>query len=140
VRCRVVFASFAGAMLVAVPHASSAADESVLTLLGTYTTGLADIEDELTSGEVAALRGDKLYVTNASDVSVDIVDVSDPASPVRLKRLDLSPYGDEVTSVAVGQGLVARRWTGAWTPAIWCSSHREARTYGRSPWAPVRTW
>jgi hypothetical protein len=46
VRCRVVFASFAGAMLVAVPHASSAADESVLTLLGTYTTGLADIEDE----------------------------------------------------------------------------------------------
>jgi LVIVD repeat len=46
-------------------------------------------------------------VTNASDVSVDIVDVSDPASPVRLKRLDLSPYGDEVTSVAVGQGLVA---------------------------------
>jgi hypothetical protein len=48
----------------------------------TYTTGLADIEEGLTSGEVAALDGNRLFVTNTTDVSLDIVDVSDPA-PLR---------------------------------------------------------
>jgi hypothetical protein len=50
-------------------------------LIGTYTTGLADPAEELTSGEVAALKGDKLFVSNASDTSVDIVDVSNPTTP-----------------------------------------------------------
>ncbi|MCB1955480.1 MAG: choice-of-anchor I family protein [Rhodocyclaceae bacterium] len=86
---------------------AGAADHPKFELIGSYTTGLADPVLELTSGEVAAMKGDKLYVTNASDVSVDIVDVSDPTAPRRLKRIDLSPYGSEVTSVSVGKGLVA---------------------------------
>jgi len=46
-------------------------------------------------------------VSNASDASVDIVDVSDPTTPTLLERIDLSAHGTEVTSVAVGNGLVA---------------------------------
>jgi hypothetical protein len=89
-------------MAIAAPQA-----DPVFELVGTYTTGLADLAAELTSGEVAALKGDKLFVSNASDVSVDIVDVSNPAAPTLLKRIDLSAFGTEVTSVAVGNGLVA---------------------------------
>ena len=79
----------------------------ILAASALTATGLADPAAELTSGEVAALKGDKLFVSNASDVSVDIVDVSNPAAPTLLKRIDLSAFGTEVTSVAVGNGLVA---------------------------------
>ena len=85
----------------------AAADDPVLTLIGTYTTGLASGDGDVTSGEVAAMAGGRLYVSNATDVSVDIVDVSDPALPELLQRLDLSAFGDEVTSVAAGPGLIA---------------------------------
>jgi hypothetical protein len=76
-------------------------------LVGTYATGLADVEAGLTSGEVAALNGDLLFVSNASDVSVDIVDVSDPGSPALVERVDLAAYGESVTSVAASKRLVA---------------------------------
>jgi hypothetical protein len=75
--------------------------------VSTYTTGLADVAEELTSGEVAALDGDRLFVTNASDVSIDIVDVSDLTTPTLIERIDLSAYGDTVTSVDAKQGVVA---------------------------------
>lgn len=53
--------------------------------VGTYATGLAQV-GTATSGETAALRGDKLYVTNADDISVD---VSDPTQPRLHKRVYL---------------------------------------------------
>jgi hypothetical protein len=98
-------AAMAAATMLVAP--ADAAPSPVLQLLGTYTTGLASGDGDTTSGEVAAMSGGRLYVSNASDVSVDIVDVSDPAAPKLLKRVDLSSFGDEVTSVAVGNGLVA---------------------------------
>lgn len=74
-------------------------------LLGTYRTRLAHLES---SGETAALRNDRLYVTNAQDVSLDIVDVSSPSAPKLIRRVDLKPYGSGVTSVAVSsKNLVA---------------------------------
>ncbi|MFN3544475.1 MAG: choice-of-anchor I domain-containing protein [Thiobacillus sp.] len=75
--------------------------------LGTYATGLAQV-GTATSGETAALRGDKLYVTNADDISVDIVDVSDPTQPRLHKRVYLGQYGGGITSVDVSsRNLVA---------------------------------
>jgi hypothetical protein len=73
----------------------------------TYTTGLADIDEGLTSGEVAAMDGNRLFVTNTTDVSLDIVDVSDPAAPSFVDRIDLSAHGDTVTSVDAKYGMVA---------------------------------
>lgn len=75
--------------------------------LGTYATRLAQV-GSVTSGETAALRGDKLYVTNADDISVDIVDVSDPTQPRLHKRVYLGQYGGGITSVDVSsKNLVA---------------------------------
>jgi hypothetical protein len=77
-------------------------------MLGRYTTGLADIGEEVSSGETVALRGDKMYVTNADDVSLDIVDISQPVMPVRVKRVDLSGFGSSVNSVDVSsKNLIA---------------------------------
>lgn len=74
-------------------------------LLGTYRTNLPQLSS---SGETAALRNDRLYVTNAQDVSLDIVDVSSPAAPKLIRRVDLKPYGGGVNSVAVSsKNLVA---------------------------------
>jgi len=72
-----------------------------LEVLGSYDTGLADVAAGLTAGEVVAVRGDRMYVANASDVSVDIVDLQDPASPRLLKRVDLSRYGAGINSIDV---------------------------------------
>lgn len=57
-----------------------------IEVLGSYDTGLANIEEESTAGEVVAVRGERMYAVNASDVSVDIVDIGDPASPRLLER------------------------------------------------------
>jgi 2',3'-cyclic-nucleotide 2'-phosphodiesterase (5'-nucleotidase family) len=71
-------------------------------LVGRYATDLPG-----NSAEIATVLGSRLYVTNASDVSLDIVDVSDPAAPALERRVDLSGYGGEVTSVAGSGRLVA---------------------------------
>ncbi len=79
-----------------------------LEVLGSYGTGLANIEEGSTAGEVVAVRGERMYVVNASAVSVDIVDIGDPASPRLVKRVDLSGYGAGINSVDVStRNLIA---------------------------------
>jgi hypothetical protein len=74
-------------------------------LLGRYATGLEGLES---SAETAALRGNRMYVTSAEAVALDVVDVSNAAAPVLLTRVDLSAYGASVQSVDVSaRGLVA---------------------------------
>lgn len=99
-----------------VPAPAIAEDRPVLRLLGTYATGLASGDGDTTSAEVVAVAGRLLYVSNASDVSVDIVDIARPASPRLLRRVDLSGFGDEMTSVAASGPTAARR-SSRWSPA-----------------------
>ena len=67
------------------------------TLLGRYANGGA---------EVVAAWGDRLYVIDA-DARLDVVDISDPSAPVRLRSVDLSAYGPGISSVAAHGGRVA---------------------------------
>jgi hypothetical protein len=84
------------------PSVASADPSITWQRLGSYSTGLgAD------SAEIAALNGDRLYVINGAANSLDIVDVSDPAEPVRKKRISLDDFGGGPHSVAVKGGLVA---------------------------------
>lgn len=71
-------------------------------LVGRYSTGLAG-----NSAEIATLSGSRLYVTSADAAVVDVVDVSNPAAPARTARVDLSPFGASVTSVAASDRYVA---------------------------------
>lgn len=105
---KTLLASALSALLVVLPTAVWAESSVSATLLATYSTGLADVEEEISSGETVALRGDRLYVTNANDVSLDIVDVSNPAAPRLVKRVDLKAYGATVNSVDVSsKNLIA---------------------------------
>ena len=84
------------------PSAASADPTVTWRLLGSYATGLgAD------SGEIAAPSGDRLYVINSTDNSLDVVDVADPSSPELVRRVSLDAFGAGPNSVAVGNGLVA---------------------------------
>jgi DNA-binding beta-propeller fold protein YncE len=105
---KTLLASALSAMLVAFPAAVCAASGISATLLATYSTELADVEEEVPSGETVALRDDRMYVTNADDVSLDIVDVSNPAAPRLVRRVDLKAYGAAVNSVDVSaKNLIA---------------------------------
>ena len=48
----------------------------------------------------------KLFATSAIAGFLDIIDFSNPANPVKLNSIDMSPYGG-ITSVAVKNGIVA---------------------------------
>jgi len=48
----------------------------------------------------------KLFVIGPNN-RLDIADISNPASPIRLPSIDLSPYGAGVNSVAIKNGIVA---------------------------------
>ena len=71
--------------------------------IGTYATGLTGG----TSAETSALAGGRLYVTNSTGNSLDIVDVRDPSRPALERRIDLAPWGSGPNSVDVSGGLVA---------------------------------
>ncbi len=102
------------AAIISLTSSASAYAAPAMQLAGTYTTGLASGNGSLTSGETSAVVGNRLFVTNASDVSVDIVGIANPASPRFIKRVDLARFGSSVTSVAASaDGLVAVGVVGA---------------------------
>lgn len=49
----------------------------------------------------------RLFVSNADEVAMGVVDLSDPTTPTIVESVSLAPYGGGVTSVAVKNGLVA---------------------------------
>src|SRR5687768_4092947 len=98
----------AGAMVLAgtgLQAASDARDFS-LTPIGRYTN---DAPFELSAAEIVAHDPvwQRVYVGNARDIRVDILDINDPANPTKIGHLDMAPYGKIVNSVAVHNGLIA---------------------------------
>lgn len=93
----------AGLAAASIGTPAASADPTVTwQLLGSYSTGLgAD------SGEIAAPAGDRLYVINSTDNSLDIVDTADPSSPELVRRVSLDAFGAGPNSVAAGNGIVA---------------------------------
>lgn len=71
--------------------------------IGTYATGLTGG----TSGETAAFASGRLFVTNSTGNSLDVVDASDPRAPRLRTRIDLSPWGAGPNSVDATRDLVA---------------------------------
>ncbi len=101
----------AGALLAAatlVPAAVNAQEEPApltLSVLGSYAAGIFDSA----AAEIVAYDpvSQRAFVVNGGEQSVDVLDLSDPSSPVRVAQLDMAVYGGGATSVAVHDGLVA---------------------------------
>lgn len=78
-----------------------------LTPLGVFETGIFDESaQEIPAYDPLTQR---LFVSNDSDLAVDILDVSDPGKPVRVGQADIAALDGAggVNSVAVSSGLVA---------------------------------
>lgn len=73
--------------------------------LGTYSAGAFDEG----AAEIVAhdSRSQRLFVVNAFCSCIDVLDIADPTSPVRLFSIDVTPYGDQANSVDVYNGLIA---------------------------------
>jgi len=80
------------------------AQKLAITELGRYTDG------RVTASEIVTYDSSskKLFITNAVSDSIDIVDISNPATPVRVGGISISPYGSGVNSVvALRNGHIA---------------------------------
>jgi hypothetical protein len=74
-----------------------------LVKIGGYDGGAVGAA-EITAYDAASKR---LFVVNGANGTVDVLDLSDPASPKRAGTIDVSSYGAGVNSVAIHEGLVA---------------------------------
>jgi len=76
-----------------------------INLIGEFHTGIFDEG----GAEIAAYdaTSQRIFFTNADANTIDILDISNPAIPVKISSINLSSFGDGVNSVAVNNGIVA---------------------------------
>jgi hypothetical protein len=75
------------------------------SLLGSYRNGLfAESAAEIVAHDP---RTQQLFVVNAAQARVDVLDIADPASPTLVTSLAFESYGAAVNSVAVHEGVAA---------------------------------
>ena len=81
------------------------ADDAALALspIGSYETGIFDES----AAEIVAYFGDRLFVVNARAGTVDVLDVSDPADPVKLFSLTNDGVANSVAVRTDGLGVIA---------------------------------
>jgi hypothetical protein len=78
-----------------------------LARIGGYTD--ASLTDPVGAAEITAFdaASKRLFVVNSVLATVDVLDLANPAAPVKLASIDISALGASVNSVAVSNGLVA---------------------------------
>lgn len=79
--------------------------EIELSVLGTYQSGVFDESAaEIVAHDPITQR---LFVINANDSTVDVLDIQDPEQPVKMSTIDATAEGATANSVAVYRDLVA---------------------------------
>jgi hypothetical protein len=97
----VVLVAALAAPALASPHERSLE----LAPLGTYASGIfAEGDAEIVTYDPWTRRA---FVVNALEVSVDVLDLGDPARPNRIHTIDVSPLGGSANSVDVARGILA---------------------------------
>ena len=76
-----------------------------LTPISTFTTGIFDEG----AAEINAYdaNSQRLFVVNANDNSLDVLDLSNPSNPTLITQISLASFGGGANSVTVKHGLVA---------------------------------
>lgn len=76
-----------------------------LSVLGRYHSGLFDQGGaEIVAHDPETQR---LFVINAADAAVDVLDIRNPSAPVKITNIDASSLGSGANSIDVKKGLVA---------------------------------
>jgi len=87
------------------PVAAARASSIELSVVGTFTTGAFD---ESASEIVAYDPGtQRVFVVNAQAATVDVLDITDPATPTLVNVIAVATWGASANSVAVKNGVVA---------------------------------
>ncbi|MCA2711934.1 MAG: choice-of-anchor I family protein [Microcystis sp. M015S2] len=94
--------SIAGSINI-VTESASALNITRLSSLGNSTNAANNFGAEIPAYDPSSR---KLFVIGPNN-RLDIADISNPASPIPLPSIDLSPYGAGVNSVAIQNGIVA---------------------------------
>ena len=81
------------------------ADEATvkITEISSITSGDGEGSAEIATYHAGSKR---IFATNGVKNTIDIFDISDVANPKKVGSVDLSPYGNDVTSVAAGKDVV----------------------------------
>lgn len=83
----------------------SAQNSIQLSPLGVYETGIFnDGGSEISAYDPVSK---KMFVTNASDNTITVLDVTNPSNPIFVEALDMSSYGAGANSVAFKNGYLA---------------------------------
>ncbi|MCV6639318.1 NAD nucleotidase [Candidatus Albibeggiatoa sp. nov. NOAA] len=83
----------------------SATGQFALSFLGRYDTGVSDESAaEIVSYDPTLKR---LFVVNANQVAVEVLDITNPAQPTQIGMLNASALGGVANSVSVKNGIVA---------------------------------
>lgn len=79
-------------------------NELKLNLLTSFSNGAAGTN----SAEIVAFdpTTDKLYIANSIGAKMDIVDLSNPSTPILLSSISITPYGN-INSLTVHNGVIA---------------------------------
>jgi 2',3'-cyclic-nucleotide 2'-phosphodiesterase / 3'-nucleotidase / 5'-nucleotidase len=76
-----------------------------LTPVGSYASGKFDeAAAEIVAHDPATQN---LFVINAQSAEVDVLSITNPATPVKVGSIDVKPYGGIANSVAVRDGIIA---------------------------------
>ena len=92
--------------LLTAPPAFAGNPQSItLTPLGTYSAGQFD----LGAAEIVAHdpKSQRLFVVNAQAATLDVLDIRNPADPVKITSLNMKPYGAVANSVVSFDGTIA---------------------------------
>lgn len=94
------------AIVLPVSSTTAAANGRIsLQVLGTYRTGVfVESAAEIVAHDPESQR---LFVVNANAGVVDILDIEDPADPVKVGVIDAGNLGAQINSVDINEGVVA---------------------------------
>ena len=100
-----LFTFIGAAALVTAGQLPALANEATfkVTEISSITSGDGEGGTEISSFHAGSKR---IFTTNGVKNAVDIVDISDVANPKKVGSVALSPYGNDVTSVAAGRDVV----------------------------------
>jgi len=87
------------------PSEPSEPSESLMSVAGTYETGIFDEAGAKINAYDA--ETEQLYVVNEADITLDVLDISEPNNPTFVEAIDLSDFGATVNGVDVFEGSIA---------------------------------
>lgn len=103
-RCRIV-SIIAFAVCLSFVADARANTEIELQLLGRHESGIFDESAAEIGAYHAATR--RMFVTNAANATLDVIDVSDPRAPALVFAIELSYFGSHANSVAIHGDVIA---------------------------------